>query len=95
MLGWHCHNTTKHPWDPSSLIPKDQVPPMPANATCIICPQGWKGPRRHIIDVLIDIPFVQGSSQLPPGFYDMHVLKEASSKAENGTTSAAAPAITP
>lgn len=85
LLGWHCHDTTKQPWDPKSLIPKDQIPPMPANATCIICPQGWKGERRHLIDVLIDIPFVQGSSQLPPGFYDMVVLKADAAKVANST----------
>lgn len=92
LLGWHCHDTTKQPWDPSSLIPKDQIPPMPANASCIICPSGWHGPRRKLIDVLIDLPFVQGSSQLPPGFYDMVVLKaEASSNKQAPNVTAAAP----
>lgn len=91
LLGWHCHNTTKQPWDPSSLIPKDQIPPMPANASCIICPHGWKGQRRHLIDVLIDLPIVQGKSQLPPGFYDMVVLKAEAAKVYNISTELAAP----
>lgn len=63
LLGWHCHNTTLHPWDPKSLIPKDQMPPMPANASCVICPAGWHGSRRNIVDVLLDIPFVQAQQQ--------------------------------
>lgn len=92
LLGWHCHDTTKQPWDPSSLIPKDQIPPMPANASCIICPSGWHGHRRKLIDVLIDLPFVQGSSQLPPGFYDFVVLKaEAAGKQVSSNVTAAAP----
>lgn len=91
LLGWHCHNTTKQPWDPSSLIPKDQLPPMPANASCVICPPGWHGTRRNLIDVLIDLPFVQGKSQLPKGFYDMVVLKAGDSKAHNGTASQVVP----
>lgn len=86
LLGWHCHNTTKQPWDPSSLIPKDQLPPMPANASCVICPNGWKGTKRNLIDVLVDLPYVQHSSQLPQGFYDMVKLKaDQVSKAQNGT----------
>lgn len=77
LLGWHCHNTTMHPWDPHSLIPKEQMPSMPANASCVICPLGWKGPQRHLIDVLLDMPFVQaGGQKLPPGFYDMALLKQ-------------------
>ena len=93
LLGWHCHNTTKQPWDPSSLIPKDQIPPMPANASCVICPHGWHGAKRNLIDVLIDLPFVQGSSKLPPGFYDMVVLQADAAKAHNGTTQQAAPLL--
>lgn len=91
LLGWHCHNTTKQPWDPSSLIPKDQIPPMPANASCVICPPGWHGARRNLIDVLIDLPFVQGSSQLPTGFYDMVVLKESVSSSSSANVTAASP----
>jgi hypothetical protein len=91
LLGWHCHNTTKQPWDPSSLIPKDQLPPMPANASCVICPPGWHGARRNLIDVLIDLPFVQGKSQLPTGFYDMVVLKTGESQVHNVTAGQAAP----
>lgn len=53
---------------------------MPANASCIICPAGWHGQRRKLIDVLIDLPFVQGGSQLPTGFYDMVVLKAEEGK---------------
>lgn len=75
LLGWHCHNTTLQPWDPRSLIPKEQLPPMPANASCIICPNGWSGSRRNLMDVLLDIPLVQASHRLPQGFYDMHVLQ--------------------
>eukprot|EP00877_Chromochloris_zofingiensis_P004425 jgi/Chrzof1/13984/Cz08g20050.t1 len=35
--GWHCHNTTLFPWDPSSMVAKSKWPAMPANTSCIIC----------------------------------------------------------
>jgi hypothetical protein len=88
LLGWHCHNTTLQPWDPRSLISKDKIPPMPANTSCIICPNGWHGSRRNLVDVLIDLPFVQAASgqqqhnNLPTGFYDMHVLQQEDAQAQ-------------
>jgi hypothetical protein len=78
LLGWHCHNGSMLPWNPQSLIPKDQMPPMPANVSCVICPQGWKGVRKSVLDVLLDFPIVQATGRLPAGsYYDMQELKAA------------------
>jgi hypothetical protein len=84
LLGWHCHNTTGglQPWNPASLIPKEQTPPMPANASCIICPQGWHGQTKNLIEVLIDVPIVQKTGKLPAGsFYDMKQLQAVAQQA--------------
>lgn len=63
---------------------------MPANASCIICPLGWAGKRKHLMDVLIDLPFTQGKSQLPPGFFDMVVLKQEAAAAHGNATTVVA-----
>jgi hypothetical protein len=84
LLGWHCHNTTGglQPWNPASLIPKEQLPPMPANASCIICPQGWHGQTKNLIEVLIDVPIVRKTGKLPAGsYYDMKELQAAAKTA--------------
>lgn len=89
LLGWHCHNGSMQPWNPQSLIPKDQMPPMPANASCVICPQGWKGVRKSVMDVLLDFPIVQATGRLPAGsYYDMQELRAAAQvvSAASGST---------
>lgn len=78
LIGWHCHTNTAEPWDRASLVPSEKVPPMPANATCIVCPPGWNGSRASLLDVLVDLPAVRSGSKLPSGFYDMAALKVAS-----------------
>jgi len=51
---------------------------MPANVSCVICPQGWKGVRKSVLDVLLDFPIVQATGRLPAGsYYDMQELKAA------------------
>ena len=92
VLGWHCHNTTLHPWDPKSLIPKENLPPMPKNATCIICPDHWEGQRGQLISLLLDLPTAilkrkSASIPLPQGMYNMTQLVEAEKKKGSSTSS--------
>lgn len=80
LLGWHCHNTTKQPWDPESLVPADKTPKMPSNATCIICPGNWTGARGNLMEMLLDLPSYwlgkKQASSLPQGMYNMTQLQE-------------------
>jgi adenine/guanine phosphoribosyltransferase-like PRPP-binding protein len=62
---------------------------MPANASCIICPQGWHGETKNLIEVLIDVPIVRKTGKLPAGsYYDMKELQAAAK-----TAAAAAAAV--
>lgn len=64
---------------------------MPANASCVICPTGWTGARRNLLDVLIDFPIVQKTGKLPPwAFYNMTALQEAASEVAVEQAAAAA-----
>jgi hypothetical protein len=56
LKGWHCHNTTHHPWSPDSILPPAKTPAMPANASCIVCPEGWTGKRAELVGALLDLP---------------------------------------
>jgi hypothetical protein len=79
VLGWHCHNTTLNPWNPASLVPKDKLPPMPADASCVICPRGWSGARGSLVELMLDLPmYVRSRGQkLPPGMWDGEKLLAA------------------
>jgi hypothetical protein len=90
MLGWHCHNTTLNPWNPKSLLPKGALPPMPGNATCVICPHGWTGRRGSLVELMLDLPIYVRSrgAKLPPGMWDGEKLLAA--EAEKLAAAAAA-----
>ncbi|KAF8070988.1 hypothetical protein HT031_001069 [Scenedesmus sp. PABB004] len=81
LVGWHCHNTTMHPWNPASIFPKNETPPMPADASCVICPAGWSGARRTAFDLLLDLPVAQRTGKLPAGFWNMQQLVDATNSA--------------
>lgn len=64
---------------------------MPVDASCVICPAGWTGARRNLLDVLIDFPIVKKTGKLPAGaFYNMTELQEAAAElaAEHSATAA-------
>ena len=93
LLGWHCHNTTMNPWNPKSLLPKAATPPMPENATCVICPRGWKGGRGNLAAMLFDLPtYVKAKGRaLPPGMWDgERLMAEARAREAAGGKAAAA-----
>ncbi|GBF91569.1 hypothetical protein Rsub_04309 [Raphidocelis subcapitata] len=96
LLGWHCHNTTLNPWNPKSIIPKGSAPPMPANATCVICPSGWKGPRGSLFELLLDLPAYAKSEggKLPPGMWDgAKLMAEAEAEAARRAQAEAAAGV--
>jgi hypothetical protein len=94
VLGWHCHNTTLHPWDPKSLVPQDSTPPMPATASCVVCPKGWKGPKGSMLELALDLPAWAKSKgeKLPSGMWDGTKLQQLAASAVAVASSGAATA---
>ncbi len=96
VLGWHCHNTALNPWHPESILPEALTPPMPAGASCVVCPRGWQGKKGSVGQLLRELPGRVRRGELPPGVWDGDKLLAAAAAAaaaaggERGGSGAAA-----
>jgi hypothetical protein len=97
LVGWHCHNTSINPWHPESILPRAATPPMPANASCIVCPKGWAGPRGSMLTLTRQLPGYLRSkgAALPQGMYDGTKLAAAAAAASSAAANATAAALAP